>query len=145
MTFCGKQSPKTMNKRPTSITVLGWLFIAFGSIALLSNLLPLVNSSATQRIADLKAHWIIHVARLVAPLCGVFMLYGFNWARWLLLVWLGFHVIISVLHSPLQLLLHCLLFAVVVYFLFRPRASAYFRGRRAEPSQIPKADDTGVV
>jgi hypothetical protein len=67
----------------------------------------------------------------------VFMLYGFNWARWLLVVWIGFHIILSALHSPLQLLVHSLLFAVVLYFLFRPQASAYFRDTSTEPPQIP--------
>ena len=132
-----------MNKRPRSITVISWIFIAVGSITLVTGLLPNVNTTAAQRIAELKTHWFVHVSRILALLSGVFMLYGFNWARWLLVVWLVFHVIISVLHSPLQVLVHSLLFAVVLYFLFRPPASAYFRGTRAEPPQIPKADDTG--
>ena len=117
-----------MHKRPTSITVISWIFIAFGSIVLLFGLLPSVDTTVAQRIAELRGHWIVHVSRMVAVLCGVFMLYGFNWARWLLVVWLGFHIIVSALHSPLQLLVHTLLFAVVLYFLFRPQASAYFRG-----------------
>ena len=94
-----------MNKRPRSITVISWIFIAFGSIALL---------------------------------CGMFMLYGFNWARWLLVIWLGYHVILSALHSLFELSVHSLLFTVVLYFLFRPPASTYFRGTRVEPPQIPK-------
>jgi hypothetical protein len=118
-----------MNIRPRSITVISWIFIAFGSIALLSGLLPNVNITATERLAELKGHWYVHVSRIVQVLSGVFMLYGFNWARWLLVVWIVFHVIISALHSPFQLLVHSLLFAVVLYFLFRPPASEYFRGR----------------
>jgi hypothetical protein len=131
-----------MNKRPRPITVISWIFIAFGSIALLTGLLPNVNTTAAQRLAELKGPWfvhgIVHVSRMVMVLSGVFMLYGFNWARWLLVAWLAFHVIISVLHSPFQLLVHSLLFAVVVFFLFRPPASAYFRGTRAKPPQIAK-------
>jgi hypothetical protein len=120
-----------MDNRPRSITVISWIFIAFGSIALLTGLLPSVDTTVAQRIAELKGHWIVHVSRILPVLCGVFMLYGFNWARWLLVVWLGFHVVLSVLHSPLQLLVHSLLFAVTLYFLFRPQASEYFRGTRA--------------
>jgi O-antigen ligase len=74
----------------------------------------------------------------------VFMLYGFNWARWLLVVWIAFHVILSGLHSQFELLVHSLLFAVVLYFLFRPEASAYFRRTSGEPP-IPKADDSSRV
>ena len=127
-----------MNKRPRSITVISWIFIAFGSIALLSGLLPNINTTAAQRLAEIKGHWFVHVSRMVMVLCGVFMLYGFNWARWLLVAWLVFHVIIGALHSPFQLIVHSLLFAVVVFFLFRPPASAYFRGARGRPSQIPE-------
>src|SRR6266542_5980903 len=108
-----------MNIRPRSITVISWIFIVFGSIALLSGLLPNVNITATERLAEFKGHWYVHVSRIVQVLSGVFMLYGFNWARWLLVVWIVFHVIISALHSPFQLLVHSLLFAVVLYFLFR--------------------------
>ena len=81
---------------------------------------------------------MIHVVRILALLCGVFMLSGFNWARWLLVVWLGYHVILGALHSLFELSVHSLLFAVILYFLFRPPASTYFRGTRVEPAQIPK-------
>lgn len=122
-----------MNKRPPTITVISWIFIVFGSIALLTGLLPNANTTAPQRIAELKGHWYVHVSRMVMILSGVFMLYGFNWARWLIVAWLVFHVIIGLLHGSLQLLMHSLLFVVVVYFLFRPSSSAYFRDARAKP------------
>ena len=134
-----------MDKRPRSITIISWIFIVFGSIGFLASLLPYVDTAAAHRIAYLNAHWMVHVARALAVLSGVFMLYGFNWARWLLVVWIAFHIILSALHSPFELLMHCLIFAVVLCFLFRPQASAYFRGTRAEPPQIPKADDTPGV
>ena len=102
----------------------------FGSVALISGLLPNANTTAAQRIAELSGHWYVHVSRIVMVLSGVFMLYGFNWARWLLVVWLGFHVIIGVLHSSVQLLVHSLLLVVVVFFLFRPAASEYFRATK---------------
>ena len=121
----------TMNKRPSSITVISWIFIVFGSVALLSGLLPNVNTTAAQRIAELKGHWIVHLSRMAMVLSGVFMLYGFNWSRWLMVVWLAFHVIIGILHSQFQLLVHSLLFVVVLYFLFRPAASAYFRAPKS--------------
>lgn len=126
-----------MDKRARAITIISWIFIVFGSIAFLTSLLPYFDQAPAERIAYLKAHWIVHVARVVAVVCGVFMLYGFNWARWLLVVWIGFHLIISVLHSPLQLILHGLIFAVVLYFIFRPQASAYFRGTPTNPPPIP--------
>ena len=115
-----------MKKRPLSVTIICWIFIVFGAIALLYGLLPSGHTNASQRMADLKGHWYVHVSRIVQILCGVFMLYGFNWARWLLVVWIAFHIVISILHSPFQLLVHSVLFAVILYFLFRRPASAYF-------------------
>jgi hypothetical protein len=128
-----------MTKRPLSITVIGWIFIAFGGIALLTSLIPLADSSAVQRIAPFE-FWLTPVIQLLALISGVFMLYGFNWARWLLVVWVGYHIILSALHSPLELLVHTLLFAIVLYFAFRSQASAYFRGARA-----PTVADPGDI
>ena len=103
--------------RPRSITIISWLFIIFGSIALLSGVLP---------FRDLMSHWYVHLSRLLMIVAGVFMLKGHNWARWLLVLWIAFHIVISALHSPLFLLMHVLIFSVILYFVFRREASAYF-------------------
>jgi hypothetical protein len=135
-----------MTKRPYSITVISWIFIAFGGIALFTSLLRLANSAAAYRIGEHPFEfWLIPVIQLLAVLCGMFMLYGFNWARWLLVVWVGYHVVLSVLHSPLELLLHSLLFTVILYFVFRPQASAYFRGTRAKPPEIPRTNNKDIA
>jgi hypothetical protein len=81
-----------MHKRPRSITIISWIFIAVGALSLLASLWPLVDTAAAQRITRLKAQhpvefWLTPVVRILAILSGVFMLYGFNWARWLLVVW----------------------------------------------------------
>lgn len=127
-----------MDKGPRSITVISWIFIALGSIGFLASLLPYLDADPAQRIVYLKAHWMVHLARILAVVSGVLMLYGFGWARWLLVVWMGFHIVLSALHSTLQLLMHSLLFAVILYFLFRPQASRYFRSTRTEPLPISK-------
>ena len=66
---------------------------------------------------------------MIAVLCGILMLRDCNWARWLLVVWILFHVVFSFFHSLLQVAVHGLLFGIVLFFLFSPRASAYFRPR----------------
>ena len=121
-----------MNKHPLSITVVSWIFTATGCISLVRGLLPLVRASLSSHIAELKAQeladvCIVTASGLVAIVGGVFMLRGFNWARWLCVAWMGFHLIVSILHSLFELAVHCVLFAVVLYFLFHPRASVYFR------------------
>ena len=121
-----------MNKRPLSITVVSWIFIATGCISLVGGLLPLVRASASKQIAELNAQELVDVgivsaSGLVAIIGGAFMLRGFNWARWLCVAWMGFHLVVSILHSLFELAVHSVLFAVVLYFLYHPRASAYFR------------------
>jgi len=48
-----------------------------GSIGFVASLQPYLDSTLAQSIAYLKAHWIVHVARVAAVVSGVFMLYGF--------------------------------------------------------------------
>ena len=115
-----------MKRRPRSITIISWLFLIFGSIALLSGLLPISNLSLEQ----LKGHWMVHLSRLLSIVAGLFMLRGHNWARWLLVVWIAFHIILSALHSALQLLIHAAIFGAILFFLFRRPASKYFADQR---------------
>ncbi|SRR6266540_1385686 len=114
-----------MNKRPLSITVISYVFIGAGVVGLVYH----ATEFLAQRPFEYDLVWVCFV-RFLAILCGVFMLRGSNWARWLLVVWMGYHIALSVLHSPLQLFVHSLLLAVILYFLFRPQASVYFRGTR---------------
>ncbi len=128
-----------MNPRPRSITAISWLFIAMGSVALVVNLLPLANPTPGQRLADLAAArlaelWPLYVSQTAALLAGVLMLRGSNWGRWLLVGWLVFHVGLSFLHGPAQMVTHSLLLVAGVYFLFRPPAAAYFRSAVPGPS-----------
>ena len=114
-----------MNARPRSITVISWLFVTAGVIGLACH----ATEFKAQRPFEYDFVWVCFV-RLFAILCGVFMLRGSNLARWLLLVWIAFHVVLSAFHSLFELVIHSLLFAVVACFLFHAQSSAYFRGKR---------------
>jgi hypothetical protein len=115
-----------MKARPLSVTIIAWLFMIFGSIALLSGLLPLTGASLTQIIAEFKMHWMVHLSRVAQIISGLFMLRGHNWARWLLVAWIAFHIAVGALHGWIQLLTHLLIFSVILFFIFRPRANEYF-------------------
>src|SRR3989442_16009799 len=109
-----------MNKRPLSVTLIGWLFIAAGGIGLAYH----AAEFRTRRPLEFA---VVCFVRLLAVVGGAFLLRGRNWARWLLLAWMAYHVLLSVLHTPVELVMHGVLLAVIAYFLFRPKASAYFR------------------
>jgi len=104
-------------QRPRSITIISWLFILFGAVAFLYGLF---------QGGDLKGHWYVHLSRFLQIVAGVFMLYGRNWARWLLVAWIAFHIVVGALHGPVPLLLHVVIFSVILFFVFRRQASAYF-------------------
>jgi hypothetical protein len=119
-----------MNKRPLSVTVIGCLFIAAGIIGFAYH----ATEFKSLHPFPSEIVWAAAV-RLLAVVGGVFVLRGRNWARWLLVAWIAFHVVLSAFHSWSELIVHGLLFVVVAYVLFRPRASAYFRGASAGPAQ----------
>jgi hypothetical protein len=73
---------------------------------------------------------LVCLIRLLAVVAAVFMLRGHNWARWLLMVWLAYHIVLSAFHTAAQVIVHSLLLGVIGFFLFRPEASAYFRAAK---------------
>jgi hypothetical protein len=105
----------TAIKRPLSVTILGCLYIAVGTIG--------VAYHFTFPIHDV---WV-ELVRLLAIIGGAFMLRGHNWARWLALAWIAFHVILSAFHTWGEFAMHCLFCALIAWFLFRPDATRYFR------------------
>src|SRR3989442_10487081 len=101
-----------MTKRPISVTVIGCIFIAVGVIGFSYH----VTEFKTQRPFEYGLVWV-SLLRLLAILGGVFVLRGNNWARWLLLIWIAYHVILSAFHSLTELVVHGLLFAIIAYVL----------------------------
>ncbi|HYV27818.1 MAG TPA: hypothetical protein VFA77_09810 [Candidatus Eisenbacteria bacterium] len=123
------ESYRTMNKRPLSVAVIGWLFIAAGTVGLVYH----AREFKTGHLFDNEAVWVCTV-RALAIFGGVCVLRGRNWARWLLILWMAYHVVLSAYHSVSELIMHTLLMVVIAYFLLRPKASVYFRASRREVS-----------
>ena len=125
-----------MKRRPISITIISWVTIAVGSVALLTGLLSLFDAASALHLEEADAEplefGLMLMTRILAVVSGVFMLSGFNWARWLLVFWFTFHIVLSIFHTPLELIVHGVLFTVGLFLLFRPESSTYFRGSRAE-------------
>jgi hypothetical protein len=110
-------------KRPIPVTILGCLFIVVGLAGLAYHL--------SQQPLDRWAA-LISLIELIAIVGGVFLLKGRNWARWLMIGWLGFHVVVSAFHSLSDCIAHAVLVLVVAYFLLTPPDSQYFQ---ASPSE----------
>jgi len=115
-----------MNKRPGSVTVIGCIFVIAGAIGFAYHL----TEFKALRPFEYDVVLVLLV-RLLAIIGGVFLIRGSDWARWFLLIWLAYHVILSAFHSMFELIIHGLLLAVMAYFLYRPLVSAYFRNANA--------------
>jgi|SRR5437899_7825174 len=113
-----------MSKRPISVTIVGWLFIATGIIGLV------YHASEWRHSIGQELVWI-ELVRLLAVVGGVFLLRGHNWARWLLIAWIAFHVALSAFQSVSALVTHAALLAVISWVLFRPDATLYLRPSRS--------------
>jgi hypothetical protein len=74
----------------------------------------------------------IELTEVLAVVSGVGLLFRQNWARWLALAWIVFHVVISLFHPMRELLIHALLCALIAWLLFRPATAAWFRETRSK-------------
>ena len=118
-----------VERRPLSIVVISLLFIVIGAVTLVHAALEFINT--TDRLTDLKSHWMIYVSAITAIVGGVFLFNGRNWARRLLVLWMAFHIVVGALHGIVPLLTHVVIFSVILFFLFRRPASAYLLQPRA--------------
>jgi hypothetical protein len=112
----------TRNKRPLSVTILGCLYLAVGIIGFVYHGKESLSRSAFQS----DVIWI-ELTEFAAIVSGAFILRGHNWARWLAVAWIAFHVIISAFNALPEFAIHCLFCAVIAWILFRPAAGQYFR------------------
>ena len=71
--------------------------------------------------------WIwVEVTELLAIVCGVFLLLAHNWARWLAIAWMAFHVVISFGELP-KLAVHSLFLVLIAWCLFRASSNRFFQ------------------
>jgi uncharacterized membrane protein HdeD (DUF308 family) len=104
--------------RPFQVTFLGWLFMVAG-----------IASTAHHLWRGTLDRWMIPIVLvgIIAFVAGVFLLRGARWARWVILAWLAFHVVVSALNSLSDALPHVVLLLVIGYALLGPPTSKYFQ------------------
>ena len=119
-----------MNKRPVPVTVIAFLLIAAGVFGFGVHF----REAVSQKVFHAENLWPL-VGALPAIVAGVFILLRQNWARWLGLAWMAFHVAISFFDSWQKVAVHLLLFALIAYCLFRADARAYFRNSNSRSSR----------
>jgi hypothetical protein len=112
-----------VRRRPIAVTLLACLYVAVGVAGFAAHFHTL--------LAHQPDAWAIELTELLAFVIGIFLFLGHNWARWLALAWMAFHVAIS-LHQPRQLAMHSVLLALFAWILFSAAARRWFRPSPAD-------------
>lgn len=112
-----------MKRRPILVVIISVLLIATG-------IGGLIQHHAAIRVGNFGG-LMIAVVEVLALTAGVFMLLGHDWARWLAMAWIAFHVIISFWNGWPKVLIHVVIFAIFAFALFRRDARDYFRPPRS--------------
>lgn len=109
----------TVARRPISVSLLAVVYLLTGMAGLAVHFREFVARQP-------DSVWI-ELIELLAVLIGVFLFRGRDWARWLALAWIAFHVVLSAFHSVRELAVHSTICALIAWILFRRAASRYFR------------------
>ena len=119
-------SPKNlvhvMKNRPLPIVITALIFIITGFVGIVYH----ANEYFEPTSIKVELVWILFI-RVLAIVCGLLLLRGVNWARWLAIAWLVYHVAIGALNSTSQMVAHIVILVIVSFLLFMPKSSAYFR------------------
>jgi hypothetical protein len=109
-------------RRPLAIALVGWLFIAVGCGSIARGAYQFLTTAGVTN-HDLLDLGLVELTGFLAALGGAYVLRGRLWARWLILAWMGFHVILSLGHSRSELVIHSVVFVALamVFFFFTPR------------------------
>jgi hypothetical protein len=112
-----------VKKRPLPVIIVATLFIIAGTVGFVYHFKEFFEPDARLN----ETGWV-QLVRIIAIVCGVLLLLAVNWARWLAIAWLLYHVFISALHSTPEMIFHIVILLLVVVLLYLPESSAFFRG-----------------
>src|SRR6476620_11511846 len=113
-----------MKRRPLPVIIVSILFILAGCVGFAYHVKELfeLNNNLNETI------WILFL-RILAVVSGLLLLFRINWARWLTIAWLVYHIIISAFNSTSEMIAHIVFLILVSVLLFLPVSSAYFQNK----------------
>lgn len=125
-------------KRPTSISVIAWFLIVSSGISLIAIPVSLNNPMAKVLMAKSLLpiplqYVLLYLGVLITFVAGIAMLEGQNWARFLYVIWNAIGFVIGIVTYPLNtaMIPGFVGFAVITFFIFRPKANEYFSPKEA--------------
>lgn len=113
-----------MGKQPVPVLIVAVVYLVVGVIGF--------GYHFHELTAGHRDAIAIELTELTAVIAGVALLMRRNWARWLALTWVVFHVVISLFHPVRELLVHAALCILIAWLLFRPATARWFKESRAK-------------
>ena len=110
-----------MKGRPIPVIIVSAMFIIAGCVGFVYHLKELFDPN----INLYEILWVQFV-RILAIVCGILLLIPINWARWLAIAWLLYHVLISFFHSTSEMISHIVILLLVIVLLNLPQSSSFF-------------------
>lgn len=109
-------------KRPFAVTVVGVLMMAAGMSGMA---VGFVNAKSMWP-PEQDLIWIV-IVDAIGITCGIFLLRGKNWARWLTVIWIGGHAAALSFYAQKGAVAHLVIFALIGYLLiFRGDVREWF-------------------
>lgn len=107
------------SKRPIAVLILSSLYIVVGTVGFIAHF------HLHELVVLQYDSLLVELTELLAVISGAFMLRGCNWARWLAVIWMAFHVAIS---FPVvrEVVIHSIIFVLIAWILFRSDGRRYF-------------------
>lgn len=126
-----------MRKRPLSVSIIAWILLIAGILSLITSLLTINNPNVKEMMENNPLpmsvqYTLIYAGMVILIACGIGMLKGKSWARILYVVWGVLNVGLNLATAPAwsKMMIPGVVFLIIViFFLFRPKANAYFAGR----------------
>ncbi len=119
-----RYNPSLM-KPPISVTLVAILLILSGAAGIIYHMTDVKSWHPLP-----YGYMAILLIRVLAIVAGIYVLRGHDWARWVALLWIAFHLVISFFNDWSQVAVHAVVLAIFAYVLLRPAANAYFRPQR---------------
>ena len=118
-----------MSRPPWPVAIVCLLFLIAGAVGFIYHFTEMLEFGEGLS----EAIWV-ELLRLLAIICAILLWKGINWARWLAIAWVLYHVVVSTNHSTSEVITHIIVLILVGVLLYLPRSTAFFR-----PAQNNKA------
>src|SRR5579859_476232 len=116
-----------MTRRPRPVSVVAWLLIVAGVLGIVLQAVSSIGHGPPR----VDAIYVLLLC-FAAITCGVFLMRGQSWARWLAIAWFAIHVVVGALHSWQSAGVHAALLAICTYALFCEEAKTWFQSAQGD-------------